>query len=152
MIELYLQRRLTVLKTTIGALFEGETFQCYTLEDVVREVPGQPVEAWKIAGETAIPVGRYRLDLVVSSRFGPDTLAVLDVPGFDLIRIHSGNDDADTHGCILVGQQIANDPTGDGGNLVNSRVALAALKNKIVPAIRDKQDAVWLTIFNLATS
>ena len=147
MIELTLKRRPTVKDTTLGVLFRGTVFRCYTLEDVIRESPGQPVEAWKIKAKTAIPAGRYRLGLVTSPKFGPDTLTLLSVPGFEAIRIHSGNDDADTEGCLLVGRAVAEDPSGDGGNLLESRVALAALKDELVPVLR-AGDAVWLTIVN----
>jgi len=146
-VELVLRRRPTVADTTLGVLFRGSVFECYTLEDRVREIAGQPVEAWKIHGKTAIPAGRYRVQLVTSPRFGPDTMTLCDVPGFSLIRIHAGNDDADTHGCLLVGRAVHEEPTGDGGNLVESRVALAALKDKVVPVIR-RGDEVWITIHN----
>lgn len=147
MIELTVQRRSTEGTATIGSLFRGTTFECYTLEDVVREVPGQPVDMWKIPGQTAIPVGRYRIGLVNSPKFGPDTLAVFGVPGFDLIRIHAGNTDRDTEGCLLVGQAVGQ---AEGGTptIGGSRAALAALKAKIIDAIRVRQDAVWLTIRN----
>ena len=147
MIELLLQRRPSVEDTTLGVLYRGTTFECYTLEDVIREIPGQPVDTWKVRGKTAIPAGRYRIGLVTSPRFGPQTMTLLGVPGFDLIRIHAGNDDADTEGCLLVGRAVHEDPTGDGGNLVESRAALAALKEKVVAAIA-KGDAVWITVRN----
>jgi hypothetical protein len=41
---------------------------CDTLEDLVREVPGVPVEQWKIPGETAIPAGEYEILLTRSER------------------------------------------------------------------------------------
>jgi len=143
--ELLLRRKPTVKKTTFGDLFlDGKHF-CFTLEDVVREVVGQPVEKWKVSGETAIPAGRYAVELVNSPRFGPDTLSLKDVPGFTTIRIHSGNDDADTEGCILVGETL--EPgQDDGGNIRDSRAALSRLKAVVLPAIKDRCEDVWLTV------
>lgn len=138
--ELLLQREPTVKETTLGSLFIDGVRICGTLEDVVREVPGQPVASWKIKGRTAIPVGRYKLALVDSPKFGPDTLTLVDVPGFEYIRIHSGNDDADTEGCILVGHAVP-DPDGDGGNVVNSRMALLTLKAAVVPRLKSHEPA-----------
>ena len=82
-------------------------FQCYGLEDPYREV--------KVAGETRIPAGRYKLDLRTEGgfdqryreRFGSlhkGMLWVRNVPGFTWILIHCGNTPEDTEGCLLVGR------------------------------------------------
>lgn len=144
--QLTLQRKFTIRDTTLGELFLDGVKQCDTLEDVIREVPGQPVETWKIHGRTAIPVGTYLVYLANSPKFGPDTLSLEDVPGFTYIRIHAGNDDADTEGCILVGTAVA-DPSGDGGNVVSSRDALLKLRAKLLPVIRSGE-RVHLTVKN----
>jgi len=148
MIELVLQRRATVKATTLGRLSLDGVHQCDILEDAIREtVPGGvPVSEWKIKGRTAIPAGRYRLELVNSPAFGPDTLSLVAVPGFSLIRIHSGNDDEHTDGCLITGTAVA-DPNGDGGDVANSRVALAALKAKIVPRLKTGEEG-WIEVRN----
>ena len=81
---------------TIGSLSINGNHECWTLEDTVRTGP-------KVKGQTAIPFGTYRVTVDKSARFGKDMLHVLDVPGFEGIRIHSGNTASDTEGCILVG-------------------------------------------------
>lgn len=61
------------------------------------------IAAVKVKGRTCIPVGRYEIVLDMSGKYGPDTLTLKDVPGFRYIRIHAGNDEDDTEGCILPG-------------------------------------------------
>lgn len=129
--KLTLQRRPSKGDATIGNLSIDGTFACYTLEDQIREVPGQPVESWKVHSKTAIPAGEYRVTLEASGRFGPDTLTVNDVPGFKYIRMHSGNTAADTEGCPLLGMQ-ATDTSLIGGT---SRPAVALVKGEVQRAI-----------------
>jgi hypothetical protein len=117
------------------------------LEDAIRERPGQPVEAWKIKGETAIPAGRYRVTMETSPRFGIDTITLHDVPGFEGVRVHAGNDESQTEGCPLVGTGIHRDIDNDGGDLVHSRAALLALKARIHDALR-RGDAVYWKVVN----
>jgi len=143
--EAVLIRRSTWLDTTPGRLYLDGRFEAFTLEDRIRELPGVPVETWKSLGKTAIPAGRYRLVLEDSGKFGPETLTVADVPGFTYIRIHAGNSDEDTEGCLIVGQVFAEE-ADDGGNILRSRDALTALRAKLVPAI--KAGPVYLTILN----
>ena len=68
---------------TIGELFIDGNFECYTLEDQVREVAGVPVATWKVPGATAIPVGTYQVTIDLSQRFGKRMLHILNVPGFE---------------------------------------------------------------------
>ena len=111
---------------TIGRLFVDEEYFGFTLEDQVREKEGVPVTEWKIAGETAIPKGLYRVIIDHSEHFNRDLPHLLDVPGFDGVRIHPGNTDKDTEGCILVGRAWS------GGDFIHeSREAFETLFEKI---------------------
>lgn len=99
--ELLSTRKWYTPTSTISDLaLNGERF-CFVLEDTVRAA------GVKIAGETAIPAGRYRVIVDWSNRFRKYAFHVLDVPNFAGIRIHSGNTDQDTEGCLLVGDTRA---------------------------------------------
>lgn len=133
---LRLKRDATERGFTLGRLYLDDVFECDTLEDAVREVKGQSVAKWKIRGETAIPRGSYIVIVDYSNRFKKDLPHVLDVPGFEGIRIHSGNTAADTEGCILVGNRIP----GRADWVNNSRIAMARLMQKIEEAYaRDEE-------------
>lgn len=107
---------------------DGERI-CYGLEDCIREIDGQPVESWKVNGETAIPYGTYQLEITRSTRWKKDMLQVMDVPGFSGIRIHAGNTPHDTEGCLLVGDTHGTDIIG------NSRSALVKLFGTVQAAL-----------------
>jgi hypothetical protein len=104
---------------TIGALSIDGDFACWICEDTVREVAGQPVASWKIAGKTAIPRGTYRVDITFSNRFQRDLPLLVDVAGFVGIRMHPGNKATDTDGCLLPGEDRL--PNG----VARSRIAFA---------------------------
>ena len=87
--------------STIGEMTIDGKFECYTLEDIERDV--------KIKSETAIPKGTYKVIINQSNRFKKLMPLVLNVPNFEGIRIHSGNTNHDTEGCILVGQTRSKD-------------------------------------------
>ena len=115
---------------TIGSLFVDGVKQCWTLEDAVRERPGVPVEQWKVDEKTAIPEGNYEVAITYSNRFKRELPLIKDVPGFSGIRIHPGNTDEDTEGCILVGL------VWDGDDFIGqSRVAFQSLFSKMQTAI-----------------
>ena len=118
---LRLIREPSVDGATHGVLFVDGHYQCFTLEDEIREQPGRSVEDWKVPGQTAIPSGRYRVVVTPSQRFQRDLPLLLEVPGFSGIRVHPGNGTGDTSGCILVGQDR------QPGRLRQSRVACEAL-------------------------
>ncbi len=141
--NLVLQRTHAIGPRTFGTLHVDGQFMCYTLEDQVREVEGQPVAAWKIKGHTAIPAGRYRVTLQHSPRFGPDTLTVHDVPGFVGVRMHAGNTEDDTEGCPLLGMAI--DVRGIVGGTSRSAVALV---REAVRQAAGNGDQVWMDVAN----
>ncbi len=114
---------------TLGKMFVDGAFECFTLEDVVREVPGEPVSTWKVQNQTAIPFGTYDVIVTRSLHFGKDLPLLLNVPGFDGVRIHSGNTAADTEGCILVGE------TEGASQISASRAAFGVLFPKIQAAV-----------------
>lgn len=86
----------------IGDLYidqgDGYNFFSNTLEDRVRDKNEK-----KVYGQTAIPYGVYMVTITYSPKFKRDLPLINDVPGFEGIRIHPGNDAEDTYGCILVG-------------------------------------------------
>jgi len=102
--KLLLEREPSTANFTRGRLYllnpkiktsDAKMFICHTLEDVQRDV--------KIAGKTAIGWGMYKLIVSMSNRFKKRLPLLLDVPNFAGVRIHGGNDETDTEGCILVG-------------------------------------------------
>ena len=85
---------------TIGRLFVDWKYFCDTLEDCCRDLDKEE----KVMNETAIPEGTYEVIVNVSAKFRRKLPLLLDVPHFSGIRIHRGNTDKDTSGCILVGE------------------------------------------------
>jgi hypothetical protein len=104
---LKLERDSYVNGTTLGKLYGPEgKYLCETLEDICR--------AWGIkhGGTTAIPVGEYLLTVSMSSKFKRKMVMVYTESNkyelksngisFKGIRIHGGNTNKDTWGCIIV--------------------------------------------------
>lgn len=89
---------------TIGKLsIDGVPF-CDVLEDTNRDTDKDgELETPKVFGQTCIPFGTYKVEITMSQRFKRELPLLLNVPGFDGIRIHPGNTAVATHGCLLVG-------------------------------------------------
>lgn len=118
---------------TIGDLYVDDVWECYTLEDVEQLGP-------KVPGQTAIPTGWYKVVITMSPRFKRLLPLLVDVPGFDGIRIHPGNDAEDTHGCLLVGQTKGDDTIG------GSRAAFNALYLKLQDVLDRQGGEVWINV------
>ena len=119
---------------TIGKMYIDGTYFCDTLEDKVRDI-GET----KIAGETAIPYGRYKVVVNMSPWFKRELPLLLNVPRFEGIRIHRGNTDKDSSGCILVGENKVK------GKVINS----TPYEQKIVAILKEAQNKgedIWITI------
>lgn len=142
--NLTLQREISTAKSTPGKLFLNGVFECYVLEDVVRERrydDGSLIEvaSWKIANETAIPSGRYAVIIDYSTRFKRQMPHILEVPGFDGVRIHWGNWSFNTEGCLLLGR-VRNSLD----EILQSKVAFDVFFKKL----DESKEQHWITIEN----
>jgi hypothetical protein len=122
---------------TNGLLFIDGVFECYTLEDEVRDA--------KVHSETAIPLGTYEIkfrniggfDTKYKARYGTTfhkgMLELQDVPNFKYILIHTGNTDEHTAGCLLLGETQQDLDKGKDGFVGGSGDAY----KKMYPKVRD---------------
>jgi len=93
-------------ESTLSQLYINGIFQCYLLEDKIREV--------KIASQTAIPKGIFSLKLNTYGAKNVDykkafgklhegMIEITSLPNFSFVYIHTGNTIKDTAGCPLCG-------------------------------------------------
>lgn len=128
--------------TTLGALYIDEEFCCFTLEDAIRKT--------KVLGKTAIPEGTYDIQLrkgsPMAKRYDQNyhgighngMLWLKNVPNFEWIYFHPGNNHTDTEGCILVGDSVV---LGQNVTTIGrSRVAYQRLYPKVRSAIESGQE------------
>jgi hypothetical protein len=97
--KLILIRELFNSKQTLGKLYVNGVYLCDTLEDTYRDLS----KVAKVYGQTCIPNGIYKVVNQPSVLAKKSLPLLLDVPYFSYIRIHCGNTELDTEGCILVG-------------------------------------------------
>jgi hypothetical protein len=106
--ELKLQRRFSGEGYTIGSLYVDGEYFCDTLEDADRgltqAMSPEEIRRKKVAHETAVPTGVYRVIVNLSPAKRRMLPRLSDVPGFSGILIHRGNTKRDSSGCILVGE------------------------------------------------
>lgn len=114
-------------KYTIGKLYIDGNYVCDTIEDTDRNLDDSMIEdeikKKKVYGETAIPYGTYRVRITYSNKFKKMLPLVENVKGFSGIRIHSGNTEKDSLGCIIVGKNKK------VGMVLDSRVTMDKLMN-----------------------
>ena len=123
--ELLLKRHTFKPTYTIGKLFLNSKYFCDVIEDTVRDLnmDGDLDDCGegKVYGKTAIPYGRYEVQVTMSTRFKKLLPILIGVKGFEGIRIHSGNTEQDSLGCLIVGENK------EVGKVLNSRVTMDKL-------------------------
>lgn len=138
---------------TIGRLYVDGVYYCDTAEDRDRDENRDGVIAdpeKKVPGETAIPNGNYRITMRVQSpkfsrypqyaRCKGYLPRLLDVPGFDGVLIHIGNDPTvDSAGCILVGRNRV------VGKVLDSKVTFWPLYDRL-KAADERGETISITI------
>jgi hypothetical protein len=134
--------------TTLGKLFDPEgNYICETLEDIVR--------GWGIkhGGTTAIPTTQgsspYRLNISMSQRFKRRMVMIFtESNGYELkrngisfkgIRIHGGNTNKNTWGCLIVAR-----------NRINDEMIQGTQEAKVLSLVEDylKRGSVFLEVQN----
>lgn len=105
--ELLLDRKHLKSNYTIGNLFINGKFYCNIIEDVVRDINKNgsfDCGEFKISGHTAIPYGKYEIQVTYSPKFKRKLPLLLNVKHFEGIRIHRGNTEKDSSGCLIPGE------------------------------------------------
>ena len=124
---------------TIGKMYINGDYFCDTLEDKDRGLSDTQSLAYinikKIWGETAIPIGSYKIVMNYSNKFKRIMPLLLGTKGFEGIRIHNGQNESHTQGCLLVGENKIK------GQLINSRVTFEKLMT-----ILNASDDIKITI------
>lgn len=137
---LYLKRFAENQESTLGLLYIERDFQCFVLEDQYQNE--------KVYGETRIPEGTYEMKFRKEGDFHQryrnrfqhsdlqhrGMIELQDVPGFEYILIHTGNEDDDTAGCLLLGDTAQN-PVSMNGFVGYSGQAYQRVYPKIADAI-----------------
>lgn len=151
--ELLLNRKWKGNDYTIGKLYiNGKKFSD-TLEDKDRglkeSMPLSEIKNKKVYGQSAIPKGTYKIQMTYSSKFstrvwgkkyGGVVPQLLNVKGFEGVRIHPLNTAKDTLGCIGVGENTSK------GMITNSTAYYYKLLDEyILPAIKRKE-SIQITI------
>lgn len=134
--EIRVLRKFLLEQRTLGYLSVDGKPVCVTCEDKVR------ARGVKVQDKTAIPNGRYEVVINYSNRFKRELPLLIDVPMFTGIRIHSGNTEHNTEGCILVGMEFMAKNAG----VSRSRIAFNQLF-KMMKAVA-KKEKIYITIEN----
>ena len=152
--KLEVERRWKKETYTIGRLYVDGVYFCNTLEDKCRGLKQTDsiyfIKQRKVYGETAIPSGTYTVAMNVTS---PKYAAIawywqlcqgkmprlLNVPGFEGILVHPGNDPTQTLGCLLVGKNTK------VGQLTESKATFKALYKEMKKAY-DAGEEITITI------
>ena len=148
--ELELRRIARKETYTIGKLsIDGKDF-CDTIEDrdrgLSQEMPEHKIKEITVYGQTAIPTGRYKVDMnTVSLRFKERSWAkpydgklprLIGVPGFEGVLIHPLNTAQESSGCIGPGiNSIV-------GRVMNSTTTFHNLMKRLLAA----KDDIYISI------
>lgn len=153
--NLLLERKWKKETYTIGKLYINGKFFSNTCEDKDRhltsDMPLSKIKEVKVAAETAIPTGTYKINMnTVSPKYsmypwyvrnchGARLPRLEGVSGFSGILIHPGNSAKDSSGCILPGK---NDIVG---MVTSSKEYFLKLYNIMYEAYK-RNENIYITI------
>lgn len=152
--NLSLTRIATNDRYTIGRLKINGKYFCDILEPADRGLSSDmslnKIKRIKVHGKTAIPTGRYQIDMkTISPRFKNRTWAkqfegvlprLLNVPFYAGVCMHVGNDENDTDGCPLTGYNKVK------GKVVDSVKAFTLLMSEYLLPADKRGEEIWIEI------
>lgn len=134
---------------TIGKLYINGEYFCDCCEDRVRDFTKES----KVQNKTAIPYGTYEITLDVRSAKFSDFKKypwskeydgylprLTNVPLFLGVLIHPGNDEQDTSGCLLVGENKV------VGKVINSTKTFHRLMHEHLIPANKRGEKIYITI------
>ena len=137
--ELLLERKYLKTNYVIGNLYLNGKYYCNILEDAVRDINKNGTfdcGEFKISGHTAIPYGKYEIQVTYSPKFKRKLPLLLNVKHFEGIRIHRGNTEKDSAGCLIPGENTKR------GMVLNSTKYELELTNLIESANRKGEKVI----------
>lgn len=151
--ELLLDRKWKKDTYTIGIMYVNGVRFSETVEDKDRglsdKMPLAEIKAKKVYGKTAIPTGTYEIMMTYSPKFaskafgkkyGGKVPQMMNVKGYEGVRIHPFNTAEDSYGCVAVGKNSIK------GQVTQSTAYYYKLMdNYIMPAVK-KGEKITLTI------
>lgn len=134
----------------IGKLYIDGKYFADTLEDTDRGLKQSmsldEIKSKKVYSKTAIPKGTYKITMnIISSKFKNRIWAkpycgklprLLNVPGYEGVLIHPGNDSKSSSGCILLGQNKV------VGKVINSTTTF----HKLMNILTNTKEEITITI------
>lgn len=152
--EIVVHRKWKKEDYTISRLFVDGELVANALEDTDRGLD-DGMEDWqirnkKIPNRTAIPTGRYEIDMsTISPRFSQKPFymevcqgkvpRIKNVKGFDGILLHCGTDETHSSGCLLVGLNKVR------GKLTDSKETFKKVY-ALMKEAHDKGETIYITI------
>lgn len=134
--KLLIKRTDKQLERTISELYIDDVFFSNILEDVDRGLNSkmslEEISKLKVHSKTAIPTGTYKIIISYSPRFKRQLPLLLNVPGYSGIRIHPGNTEVDTEGCLLPGIKSKD-------KVISSRATFDKLFSKLLSSSKKEE-------------
>ena len=134
---------------TIGKMYINGEYFCDCWEDKVRDLSKEV----KVPNQTAIPYGTYEITLDVQSNkysnfekypwakaYNGYIPRLTNVPLFLGVLIHPGNDEQDTSGCLLCGENKV------VGKVINSTKTFHRLMHEHLIPAKQRGEKIYITI------
>lgn len=152
--KLKVERKWPKATYTIGRFYIDGIRYCETLEDTDRGLKQTDslayIKSRKVANETAIPKGTYGVAMnITSPKYSASSWywklcqgkvpRLLNVPGWEGVLLHTGNNALQTAGCILLGKNTK------VGQLTDSKATFQKIY-KLMKAAYDKGEEITIEI------